>query len=127
MFAFPRLTWTAHQDLPGDGNQVPSEPRPEHEFADTPQTDYAFGTSCLWCCWPGSRPRRDGGSGIYCAVAALNLTTSSAGTRPRSFTSMPWALAHSRTSVVFSPLTGARRPVRAGCRAAPLTRRAAPT
>jgi hypothetical protein len=37
-------------------------------------------------------------------VAALNLTTTSAGTRPRSFTSMPCALAHSRTSAVFSPL-----------------------
>jgi len=42
----------------------------------------------------------------YWLVAALNFTTSSAGTRPRSFTSMPWALAHSRTSVVFSPLAG---------------------
>jgi hypothetical protein len=63
----------------------------------------------------------------YCPVAALNFTTRSAGTRPRSFTSMPWALAHSRTSVVFSPLAGARRPVRAGLRAAPLTRRPALT
>ena len=39
--------------------------------------------------------------GFYGAIAALNLTTSSAGIRPRSLTSMPWALAHSRTSVVF--------------------------
>ena len=47
---------------------------------------------------------------LYCPVAALNLATSSAGTRPRSFTSMPCAFAHSRTSVVFSPLSGPRRP-----------------
>ena len=26
---------------------------------------------------------------LYCPIAALNLATSSAGTRPRSFTSMP--------------------------------------
>ena len=63
----------------------------------------------------------------YYAVAALNLTTSSAGTRPRSFTSMPWALAHSRTSVAFSPVAEVLRPLRAGRRAPPLTRRAAPT
>jgi hypothetical protein len=76
----------------------------------------------------GAVPDGDGGySGSYCPVAALNLTTSSAGTRPRSFTSMPWALAHSRTSVVFSPLGAGRRPVRAGRRAAPLARRAALT
>ena len=44
-------------------------------------------------------------------VAALNLTTSSAGTRPRSFTSRPWALAHSRTSVVSTfPFADARAP-----------------
>ena len=44
-------------------------------------------------------------------MAALNLTTSSAGTRPRSFTSMPCALAHSRTSVVFiEDLLGGLRP-----------------
>ena len=36
---------------------------------------------------------------LYWPVAALNFTISSAGTRPRSFTSMPCALAHSRTSV----------------------------
>jgi len=29
---------------------------------------------------------------LYCPEAALNLATRSAGTRPRSFTSMPWAL-----------------------------------
>jgi hypothetical protein len=52
----------------------------------------------------------------YCPVAALNFTTSSAGTRQRSFTSMPCALAHSRTSVVFSPLADPRRPPRAGRR-----------
>jgi hypothetical protein len=40
----------------------------------------------------------------YVPVAALNLTTSSAGIRPRSLTSMPWTLAHSRTSVVSSPV-----------------------
>jgi hypothetical protein len=37
-----------------------------------------------------------GTSGPYCLVAALNSTTSSAGTRPRSLTSMPCALAHPR-------------------------------
>ena len=37
--------------------------------------------------------------GLYFSVAARNLTISSAGTRPRSLTSMPCALAHSRTSV----------------------------
>jgi hypothetical protein len=47
---------------------------------------------------------------IYFAVAALNLATSSVGTRPRSFTSMPWALAYSRTSVVFAVLAGPLRP-----------------
>src|SRR5207247_9924084 len=52
--------------------------------------------------------------GRYCPVAALNLTTSSAGTRPRSLTSMPWALAHSRTSVVFRASGWALRPLRAG-------------
>ena len=70
-------------------------------------------------------------SGACCApywlVAALNLTTSSAGTRPRSFTSMPCALAHSRTSVVFSPLAAPRRPPRAARRDPPLTRRPART
>jgi hypothetical protein len=59
------------------------------------------------------------------SVAALNLTTSSAGTRPRSFTSMPCALAHSRTSVEFRPLAEALRPLRADRRAPPLTRRPA--
>ena len=53
----------------------------------------------------------------YGVVAALNLTTSSAGTRPRSFTSMPCALAHSRTSVLSTPSARARRPLRAGRRA----------
>jgi hypothetical protein len=48
----------------------------------------------------------------YWLVAALNLATSSAGTRPRSVTSMPCALAHSRTSVVFSPLAAPPRPGR---------------
>jgi len=42
------------------------------------------------------------------------------------FTSRPWALAHSRTSVESSfPFAGARRPPRAGRRAAPLARRPA--
>ena len=54
--------------------------------------------------------------GSYFSVAALNLMTSSAGTRPRSFTSMPCALAHSRTSVVYSPLARAPRLPRAGRR-----------
>jgi hypothetical protein len=61
----------------------------------------------------------------YFPVAALNLTTSSAGTRPRSLTSMPWVLAHSRTSVVFSPFVGALRPLRAGRRVALPIRREA--
>jgi hypothetical protein len=39
-------------------------------------------------------------AGLDFPVAALNLATRSAGIRPRSLTSMPWALAHSRTSVV---------------------------
>src|SRR5579863_9990787 len=46
---------------------------------------------------------------LYWAFAALNLTTSSAGTRPRSLTSMPWDLAHSRTSEGFGPLLGLLR------------------
>jgi hypothetical protein len=46
---------------------------------------------------------------LYCPVDALNLATSQPAPRPRSFTSMPCALAHSRTSVVFSPLAGPRR------------------
>ena len=41
---------------------------------------------------------------LYCPIAALNFTTSSAGTRPRSLTSMPWDLAHSRTAVESVPL-----------------------
>jgi hypothetical protein len=52
--------------------------------------------------------------GSYFSVAALNLTTSSAGMHPRSFTSMPCALAHWRTSAVSSAVAGARRPPRAG-------------
>ena len=59
-------------------------------------------------------------------MAALNLGASSAGTRPRSFTSMPCALAHCRISVGFSPLTDALRPARAG-RLPPPARRAAAT
>ena len=47
------------------------------------------------------------------------VTTRSAGTRPRSFTSMPCALAHSRTSVVFRPFADLRLPPRAGLRALP--------
>ena len=47
----------------------------------------------------------------YRVAAALNLTTSSAGTRPRSFTSMPCALAHSRTSVLSTPSARALRPL----------------
>jgi hypothetical protein len=57
-----------------------------------------------------------------CALLAgrgLNFTTSSAGTRPRSFNSTPCALAHSRTSVVFSPLAGPLRPLRAERREPP--------
>ena len=93
---------------------------------------YAFGSTAwrLWRCRLDCRVRFAEGaaaiSGCYCPVAALNLTTSSAGTRPRSFTSMPWTLAHSRTSVAFSPFAGARCTVRAG-RREPLGRRAALT
>jgi hypothetical protein len=47
------------------------------------------------------------------------LTTSSAGARPRSFTSMPCALAHSRTSVLSTPSARALRPLRVGRRAPP--------
>jgi hypothetical protein len=61
----------------------------------------------------------------YRVVAALNLTTSSAGTRPRSFTSMPCALAHSRTSVLSIPSARARRLLRADRRAPSPARRAA--
>jgi hypothetical protein len=63
-----------------------------------------FGMCVRHCCLTS-----DGCCGLYWPVAALNLTTSSAGTRPRSFTSMPCALAHSRTSVVSSPLADPRR------------------
>ena len=56
---------------------------------------------------------------VYFRVAALNLATRSAGTRPRSFTSMPCALAHSRTSVLSAPPAGALRPPRAGRHAPP--------
>ena len=56
---------------------------------------------------------------LYWPVADLNLTTSSAGTRPRSLTSMSWDLAHSRTAVGSGPPTLARlRLVRPGRRAA---------
>lgn len=78
-----------------------------------------------WALQPGQA--REAYPGIRFAVAALNLTTNSAGTRPRSFTSMPCALAHSRTSVVFSVLTDPVRPARAGRREPPLIRRAALT
>jgi hypothetical protein len=56
---------------------------------------------------------------VYFRVAALNLATRSAGTRPRSFTSMPCALVHSRTSVLSAPAAGALRPPRAGRHAPP--------
>ena len=46
----------------------------------------------------------------YWLAAALNVATSSAGTRPRSFTSMPWPVARLWTSVVFSPLADPRVP-----------------
>jgi hypothetical protein len=72
---------------------------------------------------PGDRER----PGPYCPVAALNLATSSAGTRPRSLTAMPCALAHSRTSVLSTPPDGALPLPRAGRRAPPPARRAART
>jgi hypothetical protein len=61
----------------------------------------------------------------YCPVAALNLAASSAGIRPRSFTSMPCALAHSRTSVLSTPLAGVLRLPRDGRGMPPPARRAA--
>src|SRR5581483_7706864 len=48
---------------------------------------------------PGLPPSRQESFLAYFPVAALNLVMSSAGTRPRSLTSIPWALAHSRASV----------------------------
>jgi len=63
----------------------------------------------------------------YVLVASFNLAAHSARTRPRSFTSIPCALAHSRPLVGFGPLTGALRPPRAGRRAPPPARRAALT
>ena len=45
--------------------------------------------------------------GSFFPVAAVNLMTSPAGTGPRSFPSMPCALAHPRTSAVFGPLARA--------------------
>lgn len=56
------------------------------------------------------QPRDRAAPLVYCRVAALNLATRSAGTRPRSFTSMPCALAHWRTSVLSArpPVPGDR-------------------
>jgi hypothetical protein len=65
--------------------------------------------------------------GFYGAIAALNLTTSSAGIRPRSLTSIPWALAHSRTSVVFRAFGCALRPLRDDWLVLARTRRTAAT
>jgi hypothetical protein len=81
-----------------------------------------FGTHEREPKWPSGRER----PGPYCAVAALNLATSSAGTRPRSFTSMPCALAHSRTLVLSTP-SAALRPPWAGRRVPSPARRAACT
>ena len=94
---------------------------PEHELAGAPETDLPIWTRRLASAVLAIRGSR------YWPVAALNLTTSSAGTRPRSFTSMPCALAHSRTSVVFKPFADPLRPPRAGRLAVPPARRAAPT
>ena len=65
--------------------------------------------------------------GFYGAIAALNLATSSAGIRPRSLTSIPWALAHSRTSVVFRAFGCALRPLRDDWLVLARTRRPAAT
>src|SRR5580704_6257125 len=63
----------------------------------------------------------------YASAAALNFTTNSAGTRPRSLTSMPWLLAHSRTSEGFGPLFGLLRELlRPARRTVPLSLRPAP-
>ena len=53
----------------------------------------------------------------YFPVASWYLATIPAGTRPRSLTSIPWVLAHSRTCVVLMP-PAALRPARPGRRAA---------
>jgi hypothetical protein len=59
--------------------------------------------------WASCRGFRRVRNGAYAAVAALNLTTSSAGIRPRSFTSMPCFLAQSRISAEPGPLVLAVR------------------
>lgn len=83
------------------------------------QRCYARYSACAdaLSCWVGEYCT------VYWPVAALNLTISSAGTRPRSLTSMPWALAQSRTSVAFSSPTGVWG---AAWRDLPLTRRPGP-
>lgn len=63
---------------------------------------------CCVSCWP---------------VAALNFTASSVGIRPRSLTSVPCALAHSRICVVSGLLAVSLRPLRVARREVPLTRR----
>jgi hypothetical protein len=63
--------------------------------------------------------------GIYLPVADRNLATTSAGTRPRSLMSNPFALAQSRISVVLSPFAAALAVFRAGRRLVPVTFRAA--
>jgi hypothetical protein len=46
---------------------------------------------------PGTMARATGNVPDYLAAAVLTVTTTSAGTRPRSFTPVPCALARSRT------------------------------
>jgi hypothetical protein len=59
--------------------------------------------------------------------AALNFMTTSAGTRPRSLTSMPWDLAHTRTAVEPAGPSPALRPLRPGRREPAGARRAEST
>jgi hypothetical protein len=140
----PTVVWPLmDQDCAGRGDRpwlVGSRLEHAESPIGVPQT--CFATPARWCAGDGQTHQGSGHAwpylGLTCStrsaatsdwskgmavmgrsywlVAALNLTTSSAGTRPRSFTSMPWTLAHSRTSVEFRPLAEARRPLRAGRR-----------
>jgi hypothetical protein len=53
---------------------------------------------------------------VYWLIAAVNLAAGPAGFVRGLLTSVPWALARSRTPVVFSSLAGPQRPPRAGSR-----------
>jgi hypothetical protein len=62
---------------------------------------------------------------LYLPVAARYFAITSLGIRPRSLTSMPSALAHSRISVLLIPSTAVFRPLRAAGRVGPPALRAA--